>query len=340
MTLAAAALLLLLAGGLLLIRRSSLAPRPSAAQPPPAATPDAGCGLPDAVLAPVMPGAEAPPVILWAAGSTRISVDGSPAFSDPDAPKTLNTGVHTLRVDADGAHPFQTRFRVDAFTPALFHAQLDPGVGITVARLGSVCASCDVPVDEVRLEPEASTEPVEALLAAAAAALRTDDWRTAAAKLRGVPPRARTGPLFHRLAAGLYEAVAQPDPARAELAALDDAGSNGLRPLLPRLDALAKAERGREREVVLARWNRMTERYGRLVQRFERVVPGAVSGSAARMAELSKAFAEASRQGDAPGMEGAQLAADDALAALALQLRASRALDCVFQADVVQALVR
>ena len=89
-----------------------------------------------------------------------------------------------------------------------------------------------------------------------------------------------------------------------------------------------------------ARWNRLTERFGRLVERFERVVPGPVASSTARMAELSKAFTEAGRQGQVEEQELALQAAEETVSTFATQLRAARPMDCRFQADVVQTLMR
>ncbi|MHB8876724.1 MAG: hypothetical protein ACYC8T_23770 [Myxococcaceae bacterium] len=331
---AAAALLLAVAAGLLLLSRSK-APRPAPIPVAPAA-----CTVPEVVPMRVMAGAEAPPIILWAAGPVRTFVDGAPAFSAPEAPMALPTGEHTLTLEAPGAEPLTTRFRVVAFTPALFHAQLDKEVGITLARLGTACASCDEALSEVKLTPEKSRERPAALLAKAAGALRRDDWRTAAASLRGVPAAQRRSPLFRRLAAGVYSATAQPSRAREELAAIGASRSSDLGPLLGRIEALTQVERERQKQVVLARWNRVTERFGHLVDRFERVVPGPVTSASGRMAELSKSFTEATRQGDVTSGEAELAAAEQTLSTLAAQLRASRPLDCAFQTDVVQTLLR
>jgi hypothetical protein len=287
-----------------------------------------------------MAGAEAPPVILWAVGPVRLFVDGAAAFSAPEDPKALPVGQHTLKAEAPGQAPLTTRFLVEPFTPAFFHVEADAEAGLTLARLGTVCTSCEAPVAVVELSYEKSAEPASALLTQAAQALRADDWRTAAAKLRQVPARQRGLPLFHRLAAGVYEATSQPERARDELLAIDAAGSNDLRALMGRLEALQKVERARAQQVATARWNKVTERFARLVDKFARVVPGPVASSTARMAELSKAFTEANRLGEVEGQQAALSAAEEALGTFAAQLRASRPLDCPFQADVVQTLAR
>ncbi len=322
-----ALLLLLLAG----------CPKPST----PTAALDAGVACPPIAVKPPRPlaGAEGPPLLLWATGEVRLFVDGQAAFSPPESPRFFPAGEHTLKVEAPGRPPLETRFRLSPFTPALFHAEVRDDV-LTLVRLGSVCTSCTPPVIPPELTFARSKATAMVLFEDAAAALQRDDWASAAAKLKGVRPADRSHPLFLRLAAAVYASAAMPDEGRRALRGISAKQSPELPALLAALERLEASERKREQDVVMARWNATTERFGRLVSHFESELPGATAAGAARLAELSRAFESAMRARDVVEQDITLRAAEAALEQLVAQLRSSRPDDCAFQNDVVATLVR
>jgi hypothetical protein len=131
----------------------------------------------------------------------------------------------------------------------------------------------------------------------------------------------------------VYAASVQPARAREALAALPP--GDGLAALLRSVDGWEESEARRRSEVTLARWNRLTERYGALVSRFEYQVPAQTAGAAQRLEALSGAFELAARAKDDEGMESALAAAEAALGTLVAQVRGARPADCRFQAEVV-----
>lgn len=297
------------------------------------------CALPEEVPIRALSEAEAPPVLLWASGQVRIYVDEVATFSPPEDPKRLAPGEHRLRVEAEGHEPLRTSFRIDPYTPALIHAQLDDALGITLARLGTVCTSCPAPSLEVELDVPTHAAPTDLMLVHAARALRSDDWKSAAGFLASVAVSRRSEPLFRRLAAAVYVGAAQPSDARRELAAVAQRSSE-LKMLLERLEQLEGEERRREREVLLARWNRTTERFGHLMERFQGEVPGEISNASLRLAALSRSFEQALRDDDLGRQEAALRAGEEVLSLFVHQLRSRRPADCTFQAAVLATLGR
>jgi hypothetical protein len=292
------------------------------------------CVVPQAIPVRALADADDPPVILWAAGAVRLFVDGAPAFSAPDAPRHFKVGEHTLRAEAHDQEPIQTRFRLDAFTPALFHVQLDEGLGLTLARLGTICASCSPPLDLVTLGFEESSVRANALLGSAASALRRDEWAGAATFLSGVPRADRGTAVFHRLAAGIYLDGVEPDKARAELGLAAERGGD-LRQLLAQFDGLGAKEKTRRKEVVRARWNKVTERFQALIGRFNAEAPAPAALASRRLADLSGAFEKAEDQGASLEQEELLAAAEKTLLDAVADIRSARPADCDFQAAVV-----
>jgi hypothetical protein len=297
--------------------------------------PGTACVVPKAVPVRALPDADDPPVILWAVGAVRLFVDDAPAFSAPDAPRHFKVGEHILRVEAAGAEPIRTRFQLDAFSPALFHAQRDERLGLSLVRLGSACVSCAQPLDLVKLDAEPSDVRPAALLDGAAGALRRDEWLRAAAFLRGVPLAERNASAFHRLASVVYADGLQPELARNELGAVPERQSPDLANLLSRWDALQTQEKVRRGEVVRARWNKVTERFQGLIGRFNTEVPGPTATASRRLAELSAGFERAQDKGDSLEEERLLAAAEQTLLGAVVDIRAARPEDCDFQAAVV-----
>jgi hypothetical protein len=356
---AAAALLLLGTTVLLLLseRRAAAPDAPAAAAlpgggPPPPAAPaaartaaaaDVACpGAPPLPpLGGLPPGAESPPVLLWAVGGVRLSLDGAAAFSPPEAPRRFPPGEHALRLEAAGQEPLTLRLRFEPWAPALLHAQVDPGVGLTLVRLDAPCASCPAPVRRVESVAHVPTDaPADSLLSTAAAALRRGAWPEALTALEGVPPRARTAAPFLRLASVVYADARAPAAARRTLAAIPARQSPDLPALLVRLDALRREEAARHARLQLERWNLATERFSTLVERFEPQVPHAVGEAGRRLEALTRAFERAHTAGDAVGTEEALQAAEQALSTLVTRLRSARPGDCALQVELAKALKR
>jgi hypothetical protein len=293
------------------------------------------CVVPKVVPVRALPEADDPPVILWAVGEVRLFVDDAPAFSAPDAPRHFKVGEHALRVEATGAEPIRTRFQLDAFTAALFHAQREERMGLSLVRLGSACASCAPPLDLVKLEVEPSDVRPAALLESAAGALRRDEWLRAATFLRGVPVADRSNGAFRRLASVVYADGLQPELARAELGQVPEKQAPDLSNLLAKWDALQTREKARRGEVVRARWNKVTERFQGLIGRFNTEAPGPTATASRRLAELSAGFERAQDKGDSLDEERLLAAAEQTLLGAVVDIRASHPEDCDFQAAVV-----
>jgi hypothetical protein len=299
-----------------------------------------GCSVPPVVPLRAQPDAENPPVLLWAVGNVRILLDGVPAFSSPEAPKHFKTGEHSLRVEADGLDALKTRVRLDAFTPALFHAERDGELGLTLVRAGSFCVSCAQPLNVVSLDYERSGVRPAELLGQAATALRTDAWAEAGELLRGIPPPQRTTAAFHRLASTVYLGGLALARSHEELELIPEKASNDLRGLLRQLDALTQGEQQRRAEVIVARWNKVTERFQGLIHRFNSQAPGPTALASQRIAKLSDAFEEARKKSDLNRQEEFLRSAEEALLQVVVQIRAARPEDCDFQANVVTTVIQ
>ena len=301
---------------------------------------DAGraCVVPDAVPLRPLPDADNPPVILWGVGGVRLWVDDQPAFSDPEHPKHYKVGEHTLFAEAAGAEPLKTRFRLDAFEPALFHALHQPGIGVSVVRLGAVCTSCPEAQSPVSLAYERAEASPAALMADAASALRRDEWSRAAARLRGVPSSSRGGADFHRLAAAVYADSLASAKARAELEAIPATASADLARLLKQLDGLSKSEEARRAQVVRQRWNKVTERFQALIERFSAQAPGPTVAASHELKKLSSLFDASETQAATIQEERLLGSAEKTLLSVVVEVRAAKPDDCDFQASVVATL--
>jgi hypothetical protein len=101
-----------------------------------------------------------------------------------------------------------------------------------------------------------------------------------------------------------------------------------------------KSERTRREDVLLARWNRLTERFAVLASQFQKDAPGAVTTHSKRFEGLSQAYAAASRDDRMSGLQQAVEGAEATVRALAKDIRAARPDDCALQKSVLGALVR
>ena len=323
------AALLLALSALLLLRRSRAR---AAAQ----AQGAAACAVPAQLPLRALPEEEYAPVLAAAEAGVDLRIDGEPVHSA----RLLPAGEHTVRAQAAGAQALEWRLRFDAYTPALLHAQADAHAGLTLVALGAVCSSCPAPLRPESLAPQRSGTPPAALLSGAAQQLRSGDWVHAAEALRGVTGKAREGALYLRLAAAVHAASLQPDVARRTLEALPRREAGALPRLLRAFDARTVEETRRRSAVTLARWNRVTERYSALVQRFESQVPAPATCAGKRLEALSSSFEMAALVEDDVGMERALAAAEAALGTLVAQVRGARPHDCAFQAEVVATVSR
>lgn len=315
--------LLASAGGFLVLQAQNTAAAP---KPPP--PPRVRCPNLDAPIPALLPGAESPPVMVGVGPGARLLLDGKPAATGP-----LPPGEHTLRAEADGSEALALTFRLDPFRPALFHAEVTPGVGLTLVWLGAACHSCPQALDAVRLDHTRTSAADADLLADAAKALRANDWRTAAARLRAVTPKSRAQNPYRRLAAHVYQATRQPAAAQAELERVER-----LTPSVAEFSAAVAADAAREAVVGMQRWNLLTEKFSHLLEQFAADAPGAVQQATGRLAELTAAFLEASRKQDFLAQDELVKAAEEAFAQFVRALRRSRPDDCDFQARVSASL--
>jgi hypothetical protein len=155
-----------------------------------------------------------------------------------------------------------------------------------------------------------------------------------------VPLAGRKAAPFLRLAAAVHADTLQPELSRRELESIPKKDAGELPGLLAAFDALRSAELSRRHEVLLARWNKLTERFGALTRRFESDAPGAVASGASRFQELSHGFESASRDKRLAQEDELVTAAETTLVALVAQIRKARPHDCGFQAEVVATALR
>src|SRR5690348_1634999 len=120
---ACAASALLLCAVVVWLARSR--PAPTVGTTPAATEAGIACAGPLPSLVRAQPEADGPPLPLWAVGEVRLFLDGEAVFSPPEEPRHFGSGEHLLRIEAEGQQPVETRIRLDAFTPALVHAQID-----------------------------------------------------------------------------------------------------------------------------------------------------------------------------------------------------------------------
>lgn len=333
-------------GGLVLLRgRQAQAPAPPPVEAPkpapaPAPPPTPACGEASLEVHALANAAD-PPVILWGVGGARLYVDDQAAFSPPEKPLRFTVGEHTLRIESPGAEPLHTRFLLEPFTPALIHAEKDEQLGLTLVRLGAVCASCEPPVSALDLRPARgppATAP--ALLEAAAGHLRRDRWVQAVAALKLVQPRDRRSPAFLRLAAIAAASAGDLRQARALLRKIPAAQSNDLATLLPTHDRLTAEEQARRKDIHLARWNKLTEWFAAVAGRYQAEAPGPVTATSKRLEQLSAAFDTAVRRGGVDQQAAAVTAGEEALTVLLRSIRSQRPDDCRLQAELLALVAR
>lgn len=336
---AALAALLLVLGALVALRG------PGRAQVPPG--PDggaagAGCDVPPLAFPP-MSAQGAPQVLLSGGPGVRFWIDGERALGPLDEPRAYPPGERTLRVEADGEEGLQTRFRLDPFAPALFHATVEPGAGLSLVRLGVVCRSCSGAFAELDLGkgPAGAGADAQVRFREAARAMREDDWQLAATILRDVPARARKEGTFLRLASSVYAAAIAPQRAREVLGGLTGADRAALQPALAAWDRAVEQEQARRLRLLVARWNRLTDRFADFGQRYEPSIRSQMGAAALRMEQLSPHFEAAVSAGDESAQEAAILAVEALLLRLARDVLGTRPEnDCAFQAEVSATLLR
>lgn len=315
-------------------RQEPTDPAPPTARTRPTAMEAGDCGIPPLTSVRALPDAEGPPVLLWATGDVRLYVDDKAAFSSPEAPRHLAVGEHAVRVEAKGHPPYEIRVRIEPWTPALLHAELDPQAGLTLARLEALCVACPhalEPHARIATRDRTSAAP----LAEAAEALRRNNWLQAMTFLEQVPRAERGSRAFQRLASTVYADTNAPVAADRALRAIGDAD---LRALLVARHQLSAAEQGRRHDVQLARWNRTTERFSALVESFGKELPQAVGSASERLEALSPIFEQAHAAKELLDAEEALQAAEAELLTLINRLRAARPGDCVFQAGIVRTI--
>lgn len=313
--------------------RAQQAVPPATEAPPP---PPAACTAPTEVSLHPFSNAEDPPAILWAERDARLELDGEPAFSPPEAPKHFKVGAHTFKASAPASSPMSSGFRLDPWKPALVFATTDEELGLVVVRLGGLCTSCKPPLVKPSLSYAKHTDTLIYLYRDAARLLRNEDWTGARELLAGVPMVSRTERPYLLLLAMFMTQTGQPEEAIAALRTLarrDPKGS--LSSLLDRFQALAEGEQTRRAETVLNRWNKVTDRYGALIAKFEADARGASESHARRLEKLSDAFTTAAEKKDVLREDELERAAETAVAELVTAIRAARPDDCAFQSQVV-----
>ena len=329
----AALVLLGSAGGFLKMR---LAPRAVPAPLPP--LPRQRCPNLDAEV-PLLPAEpEQTLLLVTGVGKVRAFVDGKPALGAPDEPKRFVSGEHLLRAEAEGAEPLELHLRLEPFLPAFVHLQVDPQAGITFATLGAGCVSCAPPEARASLDFTRVSDADPVLLAEAAKALRASDWRGAAGRLRGVSPKSRAHALFLRLAADVYQFTAQPQLAQASLARVPANEGHELDAVFAAWSALTFTELTRTRGLPVRRWNLLTEKFSKLLEKFALDAPGPVQVATGRLAELTEGFLKANASHDTAGEDETVHAAEDALKQFVRALRRSRPEDCEFQKRITASL--
>lgn len=330
------ALVLVVAAALLVVRGRGGA-RTAGVETARRDVPDAGCAPVALRLRPGEADAPAAPVLLVASGEVRLLIDGKPVSAG--APLRLTANMeHTLRVEAGREEPLLTRFKLEPHAPALLHAQVDDGLGITLVRLGLFCTSCEFPVSEVELDQEASSESSFALLRAAAASLRTDKWQSALERLRHVPRKARESATFLRLASSVYQAGGRPERAEKLARSIPAARARELAGALEAWTQLRGTEKERLAAAQLERWNTLTERFGQLAARFQQAAPGQVAAAAKRLESLGTEFERAVEAKELRGQQAALAAAEQSVLQAAEEIRSTRPGDCAFQQDLVATL--
>ena len=294
---------------------------PAAAAP---AFPRVRCPDADKPMPPLRAPDETTPVILWGAGKVRLFLDGQPTSSPPEAPLRFAAGEHVLRVEAPGSSTSFT-FELEPFRPVMFHAEETPGAGLTLAVLGPRAPPERTPLDFTR-----TSATDDALLDEAGAALRLGDAMGAAAKLRAVTPKRRSGDAFLRLAAAVQPAFAE--------GMLSNVKGNDLPMVLDAWRTLSASEKTRSETPSLAKWNLVTQKFSTLLEKFALEAPGPVQLATSRLSELSTGFVEATRQKDTLTQDETVNAAELALEQFVRALRRSRPEDCDFQSRVSASL--
>jgi hypothetical protein len=315
----AAVLLLGSAAGFLWLQHldPDVAPSPSA--------PRQRCANLEAPMPELLRDAEATAVLFGAGPKVRLLVDGK-----AELPAKLGPGEHRVRAQLDdGSQAVERRLTLQAFHPALVHAELTGEAGLTLVWLGAACGGCEpakVALDFTR------TSALDAeLLAEAGARLRESDWKLASARLRAVSPTRRSHAAFLRLAAQVYQSTGQSAAAQAVLARVPPGEAHGLDGLLKAFAPLVKSELARSENLDVEKWNLLTQRFSGLLEKFAPEAPGAVQVATSRLSDLSAGFLEATLKKDSRVQAQTLQAGEEAFGQFVRALRRSKPEDCEFQ---------
>lgn len=302
---AAAALVVVLA--VLLLRP---APRPDVGLPA-----DAGLAECDAPPPPpVLADASFAPVVVSTGPGVRLFLDGAPVT-------TLTAGTHSLEAHVDGLEPARLTLEVTPFRGVLLDARAD-GPAVTVLVLGARCASCALCATEL----DTGWRDARGTLDASAQALALGQWARAVEQLRGVAGAQRKSSRFLRQLAVVHA-----------LGGRDSLAREAVPDMAKQLVALDASEAARQREIAHARWNATSDRFTRLSQRFGPLAPGATGLAASRIASLSRAVAQATKNEDTLQLELSVEAATEVVRSLVHQLRELAPGDCAYQAKITAA---
>lgn len=311
--------------------------RAPAPAPAAVATADAGsCRVPEKLSLQALPDAENPPLVVIAEGKTRVLIDNEPTFSAWDSPRHFKVGLHSLRAESESGATITTSFRLNAWKPGVLYVADDELVGPVLLRLGAACTSCTTPLVPQQLNFTPRRDKVPYLLTESARSLRANDWAAAGELLRGVPMKERNRPEFLLVSAAFFAQVNQLEDFKQAMAKLSRAQPKaGFSQLLPEWEKEVAAEHARQKQTVLARWNKVTDRYTALVSRYEPQVRGKTEQAARRFEQLSGVFLKAAEQDDLAEQTQVGRAAEELLSELVSTIRAGKPNDCEFQAQVV-----
>ncbi|MBK7863546.1 MAG: hypothetical protein IPJ65_34070 [Archangiaceae bacterium] len=102
-------------------------------------------------------------------------------------------------------------------------------------------------------------------------------------------------------------------------------------------ERLAHKEKARASKLLLERWNRLTERYSRVLGVVGREAPGAVASANSRFEQLSDGFGRATQEGDLPAADQSIRTAEETLKVFVRAARQARPGDCDYQQRLTRA---
>lgn len=338
---AAVVLLLALTGMLLGARADTRRAQPAPVAVLPGAAHDAGtkqkCVDEDFLPPPIFPDEEGPPLLLFGTGA-RFSVDGKPVVSTGDAPRHFAPGEHEVAVKL-GEHAWKARLGLDPYVPAAVVAEPDATVGLVVYTFGARCSSCKPPdrgEGDIAPGVEPSTREPAEILKEAWVALAAGDWESGGGLLSHMPLSQRKG-TWLKLLVVFHQQLEQDKSMRASLKLLEVKDRKASEDALSLLEKLAVTETARAGQVHTKRWNALTERYGRILEKAGIEAQGPVAQAQSRMSELSAGFQKAVESKNLTEQAAIEHAGEEALGQFVKLLRRSHPSDCSFQSKVTAA---